>query len=94
MALEQDNFEIASMAEVDPHFRPPLKIESDAAAGRHGVALVQGILEPKVGDKGRGQGETDEEGADNVQDNPRPLQMRRPGVLRVFLGAVGEKQNI
>ena len=32
LALEQDNFEIASMGEeVDPHFRPPSKIESDAA---------------------------------------------------------------
>ena len=54
LALEQDNFEIASMAEVDPHFRPPSKIESDAAGRPHGVLLIQGIPELLMGEQDKG----------------------------------------
>ena len=55
VALEQDNFEIASMGEeVDPHFRPPSKIESDAAGRPHGVLLIQGIPEQLTGEQDKG----------------------------------------
>ena len=55
VALEQDNFEIASMGEeVDPHFRPPSKIESDAVGRPHGVLLIQGIPEQLTGEQDKG----------------------------------------
>ena len=54
-ALEQDNFEIASMGEeVDPHFRPPSKIESDAAGRPHGVLLIQDIPVQPMGEQDKG----------------------------------------